>query len=260
MLQQLMGFPEGMVVGFALILVRMIAFTVAMPIIGTPNVPTSIKILFPVMMSLLLHPAALSNAGSNLAISEMVILWAGREVLIGLFLGFFVRMFFFAVSVAGEIISTASGLSSAQLFNPAMGSNSGVMEQFQLLLATLLFLAINGHHFFIQGIAESFTLLPVGNLAFNWQVFSSVGDILKTVMIMGCQLAMPITVSMLISHLTMGIVGKAVPQINVLMTSLQVTILVTFLVLTISVPATTQTMNTMLNEMMGQFSKVLKAL
>lgn len=259
MLQQMFGFPEGQILGFALVLLRMLSFVIAMPIIGTPTVPTTVKVLFPLVIAVLLHPIAISKTASNLAISEQVIMLAGREVLIGVFLGFFVRMFFFAVSVGGEIISTASGLASAQIFNPAMGSNSGIMEQFQLLIATLLFLAINGHHFFIEGIATSFEILPIGTLGFNWNVFSSVGGILQTVMIMGCQLAMPITVSMLVTHLTMGIVGKAVPQINVLMTSLQVTILVSIVVLTISVPMTASTMNNMLGEMMGQFSRVLKA-
>lgn len=259
MLQQMYGFPEGQILGFALVLLRMLSFTIAMPIIGTPQVPTSVKILFPLIISVLLHPIAVARAGSALPIDETVILLAGREVLIGVFLGFFVRMFFFAVSVAGEIISTASGLASAQVFNPAMGTNSGIMEQFQLLLATLVFLAINGHHFFIEGISKSFEFLPIGIVGFNVNVFGSLIEVLPTVMVMGCQLAMPITVSMLITHLTMGIVGKAVPQINVLMTSLQVTILVTMVVLTISVPMTTSTMNNMLGEMMGHFSKVLKA-
>lgn len=260
MIPGLSQFPEGQIVGFVLLLLRMLAFVVAMPIFGAPSVPVPVKVLFSLTLSVVLFPIVVIKSGSNLAISEMVILWAMREVVIGLFLGFVVRMFFFAVSVAGELIGVSSGLSAAQIFNPSLGTNSNIIEQFQVLLATLLFLALNGHHFFLQAIVQSYDMLPIGVFSLKIEAMGAVGLMLRDVIIFGVKMASPIIVSVFLTHLAMGIIGRAVPQINVLVTSLQVTILMTLGVLVIIVPATLLSMNDLLTEMADQMMRAMHSL
>ncbi len=253
-------FPEGQIVGYALVLLRMTAFIFSMPLFGAGSVPTPVKVLFSLVLTVVLAPLIVTKAASSLAISEDVILWAGRELLIGLFLGFIMRMYFFAVSVAGELIGISSGLASAQIFNPSLGSTSNVIEQLQVMLATLLFLAMNGHHFFIEGLIKSFQTLPIGVFGLNLDGFQTVGTMLTDVTIFGLKIAAPVMVSIFLTNLGMGIIGKAVPQINVLVTSLQVTILVTFFVLVVSIPANTSLMNEMMLSMADDFMRAIKAL
>lgn len=253
-------FPEGQIVGYTLVLLRMTAFIFAMPLFGAGSVPTPVKVLFSLILTVVIAPLALVKAGSSLAISEDVILWAGRELMIGLFLGFMMRMYFFAVSVAGELIGISSGLASAQIFNPSLGSSSNVVEQLQVMIATLLFLALNGHHFFLEGMLKSFDTLPLGVFGLNLDAFQSVGVLIRDVTIFGLKIAAPVIVAIFLTHLGMGIIGKAVPQINVLVTSLQVTILVTMVVMIVSIPAGVSTMNEMMASMAGDFMNVLKRL
>lgn len=253
-------FPEGQIVGYVLVLLRMTAFVFAMPLFGAGSVPTPIKVLLSLVLTVALAPLVVAKAASPLAISEVNILWAGRELLIGLFLGFLMRMYFFAVSVAGELIGISSGLASAQIFNPTLGSTSNVIEQLQIMLATLLFLALNGHHFFLEGILKSFETLPIGIYGLNLGGFQAVAPMVRDVMIFGLKIAAPVVVSIFLVNLGMGIIGRAVPQINVLVTSLQVTIIVTLMVLVVAVPASTATMTDMMSSMADDFMNALRTL
>lgn len=256
----LMQFPEGQIVGFGLVLLRMMAFIFAMPLFGAGSVPAPVKVLFSIALTVIIAPLAVTKAASSMAVSEDVILWAARELTIGIFLGFLMRMYFFAVSVAGEMIGISSGLATAQIFNPSLGATSNVIEQLQIMMATLLFLALNGHHFFIEGVMKSFETLPIGIFSLNLDGFQSAGAMLRDVTIFGLKIAAPIMVSIFLTHLAMGILGKAVPQINVLVTSLQVTIIVTFIVMIVAIPANTTTMTEMMSSMAGDFMRALKTL
>lgn len=253
-------FPEGQIVGFVLILFRMLAFVFAMPVFGTGPIPVNIKILLSIVLSVVLYPLVIVHAGSPMAISEEVVLWVLREIAIGLFLGFLMRFFFFAISIAGELIGVSSGLAAAQMFNPAMGVNSNIIEQFHALLATLFFLALDGHHFFLSGMAQSFDLLPIGIFGLNIKAFGSVGTLLTDVMIFGVKMAAPILVSIFLAQLGLGIIGRAVPQINVFVTSLQVTVILTFLILILTVPANNVLMNEIAADMAGKFMRIMRAL
>jgi len=260
MFGQLMQFPEGQIVAFALILLRMIAFVFAMPLFGTPAVPMPVKISLPLVLSLLLFPVLIGSATHDFAITESVIPLAFREVFVGLFLGFFVRLFFFAVSIGGELIGISSGLASAQIYNPAMGSQTSILEQFQVMMATLLFLALSGHHYFIEGLIKSYEFLPVGELSFNAAATRNLAMLAQDVIYLGVQLAAPIILSIFLANLAMGIIGRAVPQMNVLMTSMQATILVTFAVLIVCIPVTLASMNSILGRMTDELMQILRVI
>jgi flagellar biosynthesis protein FliR len=253
-------FPEGQIVAFVLILLRMSAFVFSMPIFGSSSVPVNVKVLISIVLSVVLFPLAAGKSTSTLPIDDLNILWGLREIAVGLFLGFLMRMYFFAISVAGELIGISSGLASGQIFNPALGTSSNVIEQFETMLATLLFLALNGHYIFIQGMSESFVKLPIGNNDLNLQSFGAVGGLVKDVIIFGIKLAAPVIVSVFLAQLGLGIIGRAVPQINVFITSLQVTILLTFVVLFLAIPNMTYIMTDLMTEMAGDFMKAMKTL
>lgn len=253
-------FPEGQIVAFALVLLRVIAFFVAWPVFGTAVVPVHVKVLLSVAVSMMMFPTLKFQNPELIKISEEIVTFAAREVALGLVLGFMMRMFFFAVSISGEIISVSTGLSSAQLFNPAMGGTSTVVEQFQLVLATLFFLSINGHHLFITGLASSFTVLPVTQMGFNYKAFSGFAVLGQQTFLMGIKIAAPVMIAVLLANLTMGVLGRAVPQINVLATSLPITILVGLGVLFVTLPLVIFEMNGLLELMAEQFFQIMKVL
>jgi flagellar biosynthetic protein FliR len=156
------------------------------------------------------------------------------------------------------VISLSMGLSSAQVMNPALGTQSNVLEQFEVALATLFFLAINGHHVLLTALSESFATLPLSLQGFQTQVFSQFGTVVHDVMVAGVQIAAPVMVSILCVNVIMGIVGRAVPQINVLITSLPVNILAGFMVLIISVPLFMDSMSGVANRMFEHLFAIMR--
>ncbi|MCB0386422.1 MAG: flagellar biosynthetic protein FliR, partial [Bdellovibrionales bacterium] len=149
---------------------------------------------------------------------------------------FLARAFFYVLSVAGQVISVSMGLSSIQLFNPAVGDRSSAFDQFLVGLGTLFFLAINGHHIFLGGLRDSFHLVPLSGDLISTAYFGQMGAIVHEITMIGVRLAGPILIAVLFMNIAMAVIGRAVPQINVLITSLPVNIMVGFLVMFVSLP------------------------
>ena len=253
-------FPEGQIIAFALVFLRIIAFVVAWPIFGTPLMPAPIKVLLAVVLSVALFPVVKMQNLDLIKIGDGLIFISIREIIVGLFLGFLLKFFFFAVSIAGEMMGISSGLASAQLFNPAMGTQTNVMEQAHLILATLFMLAFNGHHLFLQGLAQSFDLVPISDMGIKYAGFSGLSLAVRDAFFMGIKMASPVIVAIFVTNMTMGLLGRAVPQLNVMMTSFQVTIVVSITVFFISMPLIVSEMDGLLQMMAERFFSVLKVL
>ena len=260
MMSGLYQFPEGQIIAFALVFLRLMAFVVAWPVFGSAMVPIPSKVLLALIFAMVVFPTIPFQNVDLIAINNDIIFMAIRELLVGLFLGFLMRMFFFAVSVAGEIISVTMGLASAQLYNPAMGSQSNVVEQFEVLIATLFFLAMNGHHLFLSGISQSFSLVPVADIAIRTGGFLEIAEMGQEILLLGLKISAPVLVSIFVTNVAMGILGKAVPQINVLITSMPVTILLGFGVMIISLPLFVHEMGALVDMMADNFFKAMKVL
>jgi flagellar biosynthesis protein FliR len=230
-------FNEIEILTFALVLLRVSAFIVSWPVFSVYNVPQISKILFAVLISMLLFPVVDHSLVTAKGLGTEIIWYAGKEVLAGLCLGFLTRLFFFAVSAGGNLIATSAGLANAQLFNPSMGATTTVIEQFYAVIATLLFLAINGHHLFLTGLAESFQAIPVGPAGIDIAVFKESGQLIQAVVEAGIKMSAPVLVAIFIMNVAMGIIGRAVPQINVLVTSMPVNFMTGIVVMMIAIPA-----------------------
>ncbi len=230
------GLNESEMVAFALVLIRVSVFLITWPVFSVYNVPGPLKILLSLAVATVLFPV-IPHAGLTAEGLGSDLIWlAGKEVLTGLTLGFLTRLFFFAVSCGGNLIATSAGLANAQIFNPAMQSTVTTVESFYVAVATLLFLALNGHHFFLTGLAQSFDAIPL-NAGIDIAVFKDSGLILQSVVEAGIKISAPVMVAIFFMNVAMGIIGRVVPQINVLVTSQAVNFLAAMLVMIIAIPA-----------------------
>lgn len=255
----LFNFSENEILIFFFILLRMSAFVVSWPIFGVQTVPTSVKILFSLVLSIMVYPLAnQSNFTSQIGSYELIFV-SIKEVFVGLSIGFLARMFLFALSSAGQIMSVSMGLSGVQLFNPASGERSTPLDQFQVFMGSLIFLALYGHHFLISAIFDSYQVVPMSLTGLSVDVFRQIGVYADMVMLIGIKLSAPVMISILLMNIMMGIIGRAVPQINVLITSLPVNILVGFLVLIVSLPVIMEQMDGLLETTSVTLFKVLKS-
>lgn len=252
------NFNQIEIITFIFVLIRMSAFVVSWPIFGSTLLPAPVKLLLALSLALLLFPVIdTSQMVASPTTSELMFL-SIKEAFIGLSIGFLARMILFSVSIAGQIISVTMGLSGAQLFNPATGETSTPIDQFQIYLVSLLFLALNGHHLFLSALAASFEMVPLSLNLISVAGFASMGEFVQQIMIIGVKLSTPVLVAVTLMNMVMAIIGRAVPQINVLITSLSVNILVGFLVMIFSLPIVLGQTEVLLNFSAESLFRLLK--
>ncbi len=253
-------FNEIQILTFALVLMRITAFVFVWPILGTQTIPIQIKILFSLVLTMVLSPTVLVSAPVQEEMSQVVIWLAAREITIGLFLGFVARMFLFAVAIGAQIASVSLGLAQAQLFNPSLGSQGNIIEQFQVTLASMVFLALGGHHYLLSGLASSFTMIPLSSVGINIDSFQTIIQMGQEVLVIGLKICAPVLVAIFLTNLSMGIIGRAVPQINVLVTSIPVTIMIGLITMIFTMPLFITEMDTLLQATVERMFQTMKVM
>jgi flagellar biosynthesis protein FliR len=253
---------EIQILMFGLILLRMTAFVVSSAIFSSPSISVMVKVLFSVVLTIVVfNSVATSEALVRLHdLENSLMVLAARELAIGLVLGFVTRLFFFALSMAGELVSVSLGLGQAQMFNPMMGSMGNAMEQFYVIIGTLVYLSLDGHHFMIQGLVQSFQVSKVALMSFNYESFAEITMKAQSFFVLGIKIAAPILISMIVIQVGIALVSRAVPQINVLVTSASITSLIGFIVIFISLPLLVMQMTGLMNLTHVEFFKFLKTL
>ncbi len=242
---------------FILVLIRVATFFATWPVFGGPNVPARVKILLSLALALSLSPFITQTHTADLG-SMHILQLAARETVVGVGLGFLCRLFFFVITMAGDLISLSMGLSQARLFNPAIGEQSSAVEQFYVILATLLFLGINGHHYLIGGLVQSFELIPLSAQFMSAEALGKINEFVPALFEVGVKMAAPAIVTILFMNIAMGLVGRAVPQINVLITSLPLNVLVGLMIMIVSIPLVITQMEGLAGELADSMLEWLK--
>jgi len=142
-------------------LARILAFILSAPILSNPALPLRVRVALAMMITLIVAP----NLGSlppmdPASLTGLLIL--AQQIVIGVALGFAIRIVFVAVEMAGELAGLQMGLGFATFFDPENAGQSPVVGQFLGIIATLAFLAIDGHLLMVYHLSQSFSALPVG--------------------------------------------------------------------------------------------------
>lgn len=249
--------PEELL-GFGLVLLRLSTFIFIMPVIGTAQMPNQIKILTALMLTFIVFPTV-GWQKLNLSFDNFDIVTYGlKEMFVGVVFGFFTRLFFMVIMMAGHLMSISMGISSAQLFNPSLGETVSPFDQFYTILATLFFLAVNGHHMFLQGIVDTYSIIPLKDISISFAGLPGVADMVTNAMATAVQIGAPIMISILMVNVGMALVGRAVPQINILITSLPVNTLSGMLVMIFTMPLLLGEMGTLLHSTTNEVFNLLK--
>lgn len=159
-----------------------------------------------------------------------------QETLIGVLMGFSIRIVFAAIDIAGELIGMQMGLSFAVLYDPQTAGQTPVITNFIALITTLVFLASNGHLLTLSLLAESYTLLPVSGTPFaadSLRTLVASGTVLFS---FGLLISMPIIAALLIANIGLGVLARVAPTLNLFAIGFVVTMIAGFSVLTLSLP------------------------
>ena len=221
---------EGWLALLAFPMARILGFVGAAPVFGNNAVPRRIKLMVGLAITLGLLPVMPS------APPEAIDSWAGilmlfQQTLIGIAMGLVLRVVFAALDLMGEIISLQMGLSFATFFDPVAGGQTAVVGEFLTLIATLVFLSLNGHLLMIDALARSFEWLPVSATLPHkggWLVLARFG---ASIFASGLLMALPIVTALLITNIALGVLTRAAPQLNLFAIGFPITLTVGFGVL-----------------------------
>ena len=226
---------------------RILALIAASPVFGNARIPMRVKVALGLMMALVIAPTVPAMPAADPSS------WAGflilmREIVIGIGMGFAMRLVFAAVEMAGEISSLTMGLGFASFFDPMSQGRSSAVSQFLVWIATLALLAVNGHLVLVEALAESFQTLPIAAISFHnngfWELVRWGGQIFTS----GLQLALPIVAALLITNVALGILTRAAPQLNLFGIGFPITLGVGFLTLTMALPFMNMPLQNLVNQ------------
>ncbi|HEV7814106.1 MAG TPA: flagellar biosynthetic protein FliR [Janthinobacterium sp.] len=216
-------------------LTRILGLITAAPILGNASFPITSKVGLGVFLAILIGPAVpAAQAADPMSLGGLMVVL--QELLIGVGMGFAIRIVFGAVEFAGEISSLTMGLGFASFFDPASQGRSSAVSQFMAALGTLLFLASNAHLVLLSALAESFTTLPISATPLNGAGFRQLAEWGVKVFSSGLQLSLPIVAALLLTNIALGILTRAAPSLNLFGIGFPITLTAGFIVIAATLP------------------------
>ncbi|MDH3220871.1 MAG: flagellar biosynthetic protein FliR [Gammaproteobacteria bacterium] len=230
-------------------MMRIGAMLMAMPVIGTRLVPTRAKIIITLVLSAMVLPL-LPELPRVEALSIEGFFISAQQILIGLSMGFTLQLVFGALMIAGESIAMTMGLGFASMVDPTNGVSVPVVSQLFIIVGTLLFLSLGGHLTLIQLVVSSFETLPISATGVGRDGFWALFAWGSQMFIGALWVAIPALISMLVITLSMGVMTRAAPQLNIFSVGFPVTMFMGFVILILVMPGFLPRFNQMMLQAM----------
>ncbi|WP_326910429.1 flagellar biosynthetic protein FliR [Sedimentibacter sp. MB31-C6] len=245
---------------FLLILVRMSSCVFFNQIFGRGNLPVMFKTSLSVFLAITVYNVL--PPGNDIIINSVlqyaiIIL---KELFIGFLIGYIVSMFFSIVVIGGKAMDLQIGMSMAQLYDPNSQVSMGISGSFLNAFTILLFFSVGGHLSLIQIFITSCKLISIGKFTIPQNLFLNMVEMMTQILTLAAKLALPIIAVEIISEAGIGILMKAIPQIQVFSVNIQLKMIVGFLLLIILVPTFSSFIHNMLTVMFETIEKSLSLL
>jgi len=214
---------------FLLVLARIGAFLVAIPLLGGQGTSPYIKAMTVLALTFAIFPVVKGGFPDALSPPSHFHIWEFvfdllSEIILGLIIAFGVRMSFAAAELGAEVSGMQMGFGLANAFDPVSNQQVSLIRQAQVILVSLLFLAIDGHHLVLQVLLKSFELIPSTGFYLTGPLIDKIIRIGSEMFILGMKIAAPVMIALIMAQIAMGVLSRAVPQIQVFMLSFPVII------------------------------------
>jgi len=239
------------------ILLRVGIILFLLPVLAGNQVPASVKALAVVALGCMMY-GVLGHRVAPLPLDPPSIFWIVLgEILLGAFVALVVLMVFAGFQLAGELISFQMGFGFAQAVDPQNGASMMILSRWFQIIATLIFFSLNGHHVIISGIAQSLLHIPPGGFTADAASAEQMVFLSRQLLVIAIKLSAPITVTILLGQLALGLASKYAPQVNILASVFPLTILLGFLFIGLSAPVWGEVLGASLGKMLSTLSQWL---
>jgi flagellar biosynthesis protein FliR len=240
-----------------LIFTRFSALLMAMPLLGGKTVPLPVRVGLCGALALMLTPLM---PAASVPDAPSLVVGLLKEAALGLVLGWTASLFFAAVQMAGEWLDLQSGFQASQLLNPALETHAGPLGTFANLLAGIVFLGTGAHTIVIRAAAKSLEVSPPGALRLHVGVPGDWTLLLAQVMWIAVQLAAPVAAALFLAEIAVGLINRALPQVNVMMLTLPVKSVLAMGVLAVSIPVMARALEELFGTMGSQLGGIVRGL
>lgn len=223
---------------FLLIFCRITAFFVVVPVFSSQGVPTTFKIGISFFVALVVFSAS----GTGIAIPQdfSYILLIVREILIGLLLGFIGYLMFMVIQTAGSFIDIQIGFGIANVIDPMTGTSAPILGNFKYMIALLMFLSMNGHHYLLDAIVYSYNWVPMNNDLFLGMIDGSLSEFLVRTFaqsfVLAFQMSAPLVTALFLTDVGLAFLARTAPQYNVFVIGVPLKIIIGLALLLVLMP------------------------
>lgn len=250
--------PQAMI--FMLIATRLGAMMVVAPFFSSKSIPVRAKAGIVILLSYAILPVVGSSGAvaADIGVVEYALL-IGKEALIGFAFGLIAQMLFASVQLAGGLIDTSAGFAIANVLDPGANLNITVLGRYYNLVATATFLAIGGHQWLVAGIVNSFTVVPPAQVPDMSAIVGGVLARADDIVLIAVMIGAPILVALFVSDIALGILARAVPQMNVFIVGLPLKVVLALAGIAILLPTTMGFFNDLTGQMLRDLSGMMNA-
>lgn len=219
-----------------LIFLRVTSFFAITNVFFPKGTPKTLKAMFSLIFSFALLGGINYASVNEITSNYYLILYMFFEVTNGLILGLISNIAFEVLLMAGSLIDVHIGLSMLNTIDPNSETSTTITGNLLHYVALVIFFIIDGHHMLIKSLIESFALLPIGKGLFNVDTMMTMIEIIANYFVIGLKIALPIVLIIILADVSMGLISRAVPQINVMILGMPVKMLLGIIAISVSLP------------------------
>ncbi len=252
------AFQTKDVVAFVLILMRIAGIFFTAPVFASRNIPVQLKASWTLLITLLVFPIVAITT-DKLPFSGLQLgLAVSRELLIGLCIGLGATLLFTGIQLAGQIVDIQMGLGMVNIIDPVTSTQISVMGQYYYLVATLVFLAVDGHHILLRAVVDSFTAINLGQAHFSPSLGTEMMHLFSKVFFISFRVGAPVIGALFITNLALGIIARTVPQMNVFIVGLPLNMAVGLIIVAMSMSFFVYILQDMFKGLKGDLSSIIQ--
>lgn len=232
---------------FTVVLFRTASVLFFSPIFNQTGIPLLVKISLSIVVTFAIFPTV---NNSQLMLPDSVLPFVAlifKEIAIGFIIGYGATLAFGAFVVAGDLISSEMGLMMARMVDPLSGGQISPIGQLLQMVAILLFLAMDGHHWLINALVLSYKTVPIPEFFWPGLTMGKIMQMFQGLFISAIKIAAPVMIILFLIVVVTGLIGRSVPQINIFMVIFPIKIISGLIILGITFPFMVRAIEYILN-------------
>jgi len=238
---------------------RVAAVVMTLPVLSSRNIPPPAKIGLSAIVAFVLTPTLSSQMPSVPIAMPTFVLAIAQEVLLGLVFAFVVQIVFSGIQMAGQVLGIQMGFNLSSTLDPVTNAGQvSYVDQLYGLLAGMVFLTINGHHWVLQALQASFSIVPVGQFQLNQAVSDDLIGLVAQALVISIRIGLPIAAALLLTDIAFLILGRTAPQMNIFMVGQPVKIGVGLIAFFLAMPVMVGAMGEVFRGVQGDLVQLLQ--